>query len=187
MLDLDTLPSLTTARLELRALTDADIPALFHLFSDPEALRYWSHGPFTREAQARELLERVQVGLRQRQFYQWGIARCDSGELIGTCTLFNLHPTNRRAELGFMLSRGHWGRGLMREALERLLDFGFRDLGLHRLEADTDPGNTASNGLLERLGFRREGLLRQRWFVHGQWADTVYWGLLGSESQYGRP
>jgi RimJ/RimL family protein N-acetyltransferase len=74
----------------------------------------------------------------------------------------------------------------MRAALERLLDFAFGELGLRRLEADVDPNNVRSIASLERLGFRREGYLRERWFVGGQVEDALFYGLLRREWE-GRP
>ena len=95
-----------------------------------------------------------------------------------------------RAEIGYILGREHWGRGYAAEAQRRVVAHAFDDLGLHRLEADTHPDNAASSRSLERLGFRREGLLRERWEVAGEFSDSVLWGLLASEwreSTYERP
>ena len=92
----------------------------------------------------------------------------------------------RRAELGIAIGADHWGRGHARAALGRVLQYGFEDLQLHRLEADVDPDNAASLRLFEALGFQREGLLRQRWFMHGRWCDSVLLGLLQPEwAEYG--
>ena len=101
--------------------------------------------------------------------------------VMGTCTLAQLDEQNRRAELGFALGREHWGNGYMREALVALFDFAFGELKLHRLEADVDPRNAASIHLLERLGFKKEGYLRERWWVNGEIQDTLFYGLLQRE------
>ena len=87
--------------------------------------------------------------------------------MIGTCTLARLDPGNLRTELGFALNRRDWGAGFMGEAVGVVLDFAFGPLGMRRVEADADPRNQASIRLLERLGFTREGFLRERWFVEG--------------------
>ena len=87
-------------------------------------------------------------------------------------------PNNRHAEIGFILAREHWGKGFAQEAVRRVLAFGFGDMGLHRVEADVDPANEASLALLEKLGFRREGYLHERWFTFGAWKDSVILGLL---------
>jgi RimJ/RimL family protein N-acetyltransferase len=88
---------------------------------------------------------------------------------------------NRRGELGFALRRDAWGRGYVREILPVLVAWAFGPLGLHRLEADVDPRNEASIRALERLGFRVEGRLRDRWQVTGEVQDTLILGLLEPE------
>jgi RimJ/RimL family protein N-acetyltransferase len=115
---------------------------------------------------------------REGDLLQWGITLPDSDTVIGTATLAQIDLRNARAEIGFALGREHWGRGLAREAVSVLLDHAFGEMGLHRIEADSDPGNQPSIRLLERLGFRREGYLPERWYVGGRWHDTVMFGLL---------
>ncbi|MDO9353805.1 MAG: GNAT family protein, partial [Solirubrobacteraceae bacterium] len=87
----------------------------------------------------------------------------------------------RRAELGYALARQAWGGGYMHEALQALVAHAFEALQLHRLEADIDPRNAASARSLERLGFVREGLLRERWIVDGEVSDSALYGLLAPE------
>ena len=174
-------PTLQTARLLLRPLTHADVPALFGIFSDPAVVRYWSRPAMNDRMQARRLVSDIRKGYRTGSVLQLGVALRDAGTLLGTCTLFAFHPTSRRAELGYALGHAHWGQGYMNEALERLLAYAFDDLGLHRLEADIDPANEASARSLLRLGFVREGLLRERWIVGDTISDSEIYGLLRSE------
>jgi RimJ/RimL family protein N-acetyltransferase len=162
-------------------LADRDVPALFAIFSDPEVMRYWSHAPFEGESEARTYVEDTRQGCAEGSFLQWGVARSGDDALLGTCTLWKVDPPNRRSEIGFVLGREHWGRGLMTEALETLFEFAFDRLGLERLEADVDPANAASIALLERLGFVREGFMRERWWVGGKAFDSVFYGLLARE------
>ena len=177
------LPTLTSARVALRPLVDADVPALFDIFSDPEVMRYWSSPPFKSAADAERLLRDIHESFRTRRLFQWGIAQNADGRIVGTCTLFRLEPTHRRAEVGFALARASWGRGLASEALTTALRFAFESLHLHRVEADADPRNERSLRLLERHGFRREGHLRERYHVSGEVQDAVILGLLRSEWQ----
>lgn len=99
-------------------------------------------------------------------------------ELIGTISLFSFYEESRRAEVGYILSRSYWGSGIMSEALKAILKYAFLDLNLNRLEADIDPDNVASAGLLKKMGFQLEGLLKERWIVSGQVTDTELYGLL---------
>lgn len=172
------LPTLSGARVVLRRLEAGDVGALFSVFSDAEVTRYWSTPPMTDRAEAAALLEEIEKHRREGDLLQWGITLPDSDTVIGTATLAQIDRRHARAEIGFALGREHWGRGLAREAVSVLLDHAFGEMGLHRIEADSDPGNQPSIRLLERLGFRREGYLPERWYVDGRWHDTVMFGLL---------
>jgi ribosomal-protein-alanine N-acetyltransferase len=174
---------LETPRLLLRNLVEADAPALFALYSDAETMRYWSCPEYHDPAQALALIRSIGQAVAEGSLLEWGVVSRDGDRLVGTLTLHQLDPGNRRAELGFLLGRPWWGRGLMREAAQAALAFAFDPdgLDLHRLEADTDPRNQASIRLLERLGFVREGLLRQRWCVAGEWSDSALFGLLAPD------
>ncbi len=183
MINSDTLPRIDAARVTLRWLTDEDASSLFSIFSDAEVMRYWSSLPLTELEGARKLLADIHDFFRQRTLFQWGIARNTDDRIIGTCTLFNIDLGNRRAELGYALGREHWGHGYMQEALGALLDFFFDDLNMHRLEADVDPRNASSVKTLERLGFQREGYLRERWLVGEEIQDALFYGLLRREWQ----
>jgi RimJ/RimL family protein N-acetyltransferase len=178
--ELEPLPTLRTARTDLRAISLDDLAALHEVFSDPEAMRYWSSPPHRDERETRELIASIDRGQRAGSVLQWAIERRADRRLLGTVTLL---PAGEqpRAELGFILGREHWGKGFAGEAQRRVVRFAFEELGLHRLEADTHPDNRSSARSLERLGFRREGLLRERWLVAGEYSDSVLWGLLAAE------
>ena len=175
------LPTVDADRVRLRWLTEADVPALFDIFSDPEVTRYWSFPALADREAAAALLAEIHDYFRQGTLYQWGVALQDSDLVVGTCTLASIDLQNRRAEIGFALHRGYWKQGLISEALVALLHHAFEDLKLHRIEADVDPRNAASLRLLERFGFEREGYLRERWIVDGEVTDTVFYGLLESD------
>jgi RimJ/RimL family protein N-acetyltransferase len=181
ILDQPRLPTLPGERVALRWLTAADADDIYEIYSDPEAMRFWSTTAMTAKSQARTLLREIREEHAAGHLHEWGLVDPLGGKVIGTCTLFHLDRSNRRAEIGFALGRQWWGKGLMGEALTVLLDFAFGQLGLRRIEADTDPANSASIRLLESLGFRREGLLRERWNVGGELQDTLFLGLLARE------
>jgi len=181
MIDGLQLPTLDADRVRLRWIETRDVEAIFAVFADPDVTRYWSTGPFSTHLAAEALIAEIHECFATQRLFQWGIARRDDDVLIGTCTLAHLTPAHRRAELGYALVRSHWGQGLATEALERLLQFSFGDLRLHRLEADVDPRNLRSIALLERLGFRREGHLRERWWTGDEVADGLFYGLLAPQ------
>ncbi len=177
----DKLPTLTSSRVVLRWLEHSDVPALFQIFSDQLVMRYWSSAPWIDNADGVEMVESVRRGFAEGSLYQWGVARRSDEALIGTCTLAHVDAHNRRAEIGFALRHDQWGRGYMSEATRTLVRFAFEELELHRIEADVDPRNEASIRLLERLGFQREGYLRERWLVGQEANDTIFYGLLRRE------
>jgi RimJ/RimL family protein N-acetyltransferase len=117
--------------------------------------------------------------------WKWGLALRDTNTVIGTVTLFNLSLSNGRAEIGYAMGSAHWGKGYMNEALKALIVHAFDVMDFRRLEADVDPRNTASIRTLERLGFQREGFLRERWHVGGELQDAFFYGLLKREWQRG--
>ena len=168
---------LQTERLTLRFIDDNDAQALFRLFSDPEALRYWSSTAWLHPAQASDNIEQTLKAYREGTALRLAMVLPD-GELIGTVTLYDFDRRNHRCQLGYMLARPHWGRRYMQEALPALIAHGFSALALHRIEADIHPDNIASERILQGLQFRREGHLRERWFVGGEISDSVIYGLL---------
>lgn len=177
----DALPVLDTERLRLRPVRRTDADHVLEVFGDDAAMRYWSHEPLADLDAAHDYIDRMMSGFAARTLFQWVIAERESDAMVGTVTLYQWDRQNRRAEVGFMLGRAHWGRGFAQEAVRAVLRFAFDRMDLHRVEADTHPDNAASLRLLERLGFRREGHLRERWFTFGAWSDSVLLGLLRSE------
>jgi [ribosomal protein S5]-alanine N-acetyltransferase len=177
--------TLDTSRLHLRPLVRADADALFQMHADPEVMRYWSTPPWAGIEQADGMIEADREALPAGRHLRLaltlrGEAVATSASLIGTCSLFSFHEASRRAEIGYALVRGAWGRGLMHEALTALVRVAFETLNLNRLEADIDPRNSASARSLARLGFVQEGYLRERWIVAGEVSDTALYGLLRS-------
>jgi len=175
--------TIPTPRLTLRFLNEADLPAIYAIFSHPEVMRYWSYPPWTDRSQAQQWLIDIQEGYRTGNALQLGIERRADQALVGTCTLFQFHVANRRAEIGYALGRPYWKLGYMHETLQALLRYAFQTLDLNRLEVDIDPRNHASANVLDRLGFQKEGHLRERWIVNGEVSDTWLYGLLRREWQ----
>lgn len=177
----DTLPVITTPRVVLRWISEDDIDGLYEVFSDPQVMRYWSTVPLPNREAAAELQREIAEGNENNTMLKWGLALRESNSVIGTTTLFNLNLDNGRAEIGYAMARAHWGKGYMNEALRALVSHAFDVMNLRRLEADVDPRNAASIRTLERLGFQREGFLRERWHVNGEIQDAIFYGLLRRE------
>ena len=176
----DTL-TLDTPRLHLRPLAAADAAALYRMHADPQVMRYWSTPPWAGIEQAEAMIDTDREALPAGRHLRLALTlRGGDDVLVGTGSLFSFHEASRRAEIGYVLAREVWGRGLMHEALTALVGFAFETLNLNRLEADVDPRNTASVKSLARLGFVQEGFLRERWIVGDEVSDTALFGLLRS-------
>jgi RimJ/RimL family protein N-acetyltransferase len=173
-------PELRGRRLHLRGPTAGDADDLFALFSDPEVMRYWSRAPMRERGEAEGLIGEMLEAFGKRELINWVVAGRDD-RVIGTCTLFHFDPRHRHAEVGYALRSDHWGRGLASEAVSLAIDWALQALDLHRVEADIDPRNEASRRLLERLGFRSEGVLRERFFVGDAATDSELFGVLATE------
>lgn len=176
------LPTIDAGGLSLRAIEPADADELYRLFGDRGVTRQMSLRRLRSRAEAEAMIADIGRHFREHTLYQWGIAEPD-GRLCGTLTLAALDAEQRRAEIGFALLPATRGRGVMVRAATALLEFAFETMRLRRVEADVDPDNEPSIRLLERLGFRREGLLRERWLVDGAPRDAVVMGLLRSDWQ----
>lgn len=131
--------TLRTERLLLRPLAPPDVQALFAVFSDPKVMRYWSSAPWASMEKALELIAKDRTALPAGEHLRLGLEIPGSAELIGTCSLFNFVPQCKRAEIGYGMSSSFWGKGYMHEALCALLELGFSELELNRIEADVDP------------------------------------------------
>jgi ribosomal-protein-alanine N-acetyltransferase len=178
-MDLTVIPrELKTDRLYLRPLGMKDEMGMFAMLSDPESMKFWSSEPITDIEEARKVLREDEESDAKGNSMCWAVIHNTEQKMIGKCILFQFSQQNHRAEIGYILNREYWRQGFMFEALEAVINFAFSGLNLHRIEADVDTNNTGSLTILEKLGFKQEGLFRDRWRVYGEWQDSVMLGLL---------
>ena len=170
-------PTLATGRLVLRQLRHDDAEALFPVLSDAEVMTWWSSGPHATVDETRDYL-RFNAAEGEGHLC-WAITLAGDDTALGWVIL--IERREGVAEVGYILARGHWGRGIAREAVKEIIDFGFEHLSLRRIYADTDPDNSGSIALLERLGFQREGRLRGEWLTHIGVRDSLIFGMLQGE------
>ncbi len=175
-------PQLETNRLILREMTYNDLEFYFRHFNNAKIVEGSCFpGPKDLEA-AKEELERYCIKpFKENKGIRWGIIRKGDNELIGTCGYYDWHKTVRRAEIGYDLDPAYWGQGLMTEALRAVLQYGFEKMNLNRIQAIIDSRNTRSLNLVHRLGFKKEGVLRQNSYFDGQFRDDVCFSLLRKE------
>lgn len=174
--------TLETDRLLLRGLHLEDADFLFTEWSDPQVTRFMcDEEPLQQREQAEEVLCRFQSPETNPHLKWWGIERKADGRLIGTCGFGRWDQNHHRAEIGYDLCPDAWGQGLMPEALQALLRFGFEEMKLNRIEATVHVKNLRSQRVLKKLGFQREGLLREYFCRDGNYNDQVQYSLLKRE------
>jgi [ribosomal protein S5]-alanine N-acetyltransferase len=175
-------PTLHTARLRLRPFTSADADALFALHSNDNVLRYWDAPPWTDRARAERFIAACRQMAEDGSGARLALDRAFDGAFIGWCGLARWNPDHRSASMGYCLDDAAWGNGYATEAARALLQWAFDTLDLNRVQAETDTRNAASARVLEKLGFVREGWLREDCVVNGEVSDSWVYGLLRRES-----
>ncbi len=178
-------PTITTERLLLRPATQGDLSFVLTLFSRSETNRYSSYGDISTPKEAKQLFDAFLKPGSDTHF-RLVVDLRGTGEPVGTIGLYAYSEQNRRAELGYDLLREHWGKGLTTEAVIAVLRYAFEELKLNRVEAKTDSENVASIRVLEKSGFIREGLLRQRYNYKGGFHDEVFYGILVGDLRQNR-
>ena len=172
-------PDLATERLLLRKITQADVPAVFYLRSDPQILEYLSKEPITAIKEAEDFITRITNDQENNDGILWGIAvKEDPAQLIGTICYWRLDKGHYRAEIGYALVPAFWKKGIMKEAIQTVLEYGFTVMGLHSIEGRISPQNIASAAVLESTGFVREAYFKEDFFFNGKFEDTAVYSRL---------
>ncbi|WP_189959057.1 GNAT family N-acetyltransferase [Streptomyces alanosinicus] len=174
-------PILRTTRLRLRPFTEADADLLFALHSSTHVMRYWDSAPWKDRARAERFIAMCGRIADEGTGARVAIDRASDGAFVGWCGLTNWDPDNRSASLGYCLDPAMWGHGYATEAARALLQWAFDTLDLNRVQAEADTRNAASGRVLEKIGFVREGTLREDCVVNGEVSDSWVFGLLRRE------
>jgi RimJ/RimL family protein N-acetyltransferase len=176
-------PTLDTDRLRLRPFTEADADPLYAMHSNARVLRYWDSPPWTAPDRAERFLAKCRRMAEEGTGARTAIDRRDDGTFLGWCAATRWSPDYRSAALGYCLNESAWGHGYATEAARALLQWAFETLDLNRVQAEVDTRNAASARVLEKLGFVREGTLREDCIVNGEVSDSWVYGLLRREWQ----
>ena len=172
---------LETSRLNLRAVVEADLPALLEINSDTEVNRFLPYPVWSTMDDAYSWYQRTQQRTTDGDLVYRVLIEKQTDALVGGCLLMYYDAANSRADLGYLQRRSSWGRGLLREAAAAVIDDAFCRMDLQRLEAQINPRNIPSCRVVESLGFQREGILRKRWIDKGTPSDCAFYGLLREE------
>jgi ribosomal-protein-alanine N-acetyltransferase len=176
------LPELETERLLLRKMRLDDARAMFAYASDPEVTRYVLFETHRSIEDSEAFLRLAVEGYERGDFGGWGVVLKDSGAFVGTCGVdYGYAPEHARAELGYVLSREHWGKGLIPEAVRAVIRFGFGRMELNRIQARCIAENTASARVMEKAGMTYEGTLREYQLIKGAYRDMKFYSILRRE------
>ncbi|RNI32713.1 N-acetyltransferase [Hanamia caeni] len=172
-------PTLTTSRLVLRKMGGGDNAQIFKLRADVRVMKYIGKKPMQTIAEADEFINLINDGITNNTGINWAMAlKEDVNKLIGTIGLWRIIKEHYRAEIGYMLSPEYWRKGIGKEAILRIIDYGFNTLHLHSIEGKINPVNDASAKALESTGFIREALFKEDFFFNGQFEDTAIYSIL---------
>ena len=172
------LPTLTTPRLVLRPVRMSDAQDLYEYSRDPQVAQHVLWDAHRSIHQTRAYIRYLLRQYRNAAPGTFAIALRDSGKVIGTIGFMWVQHENRSAEVGYSLSRAYWNRGYMSEALRAVLDFGFTQLNLNRIEAQHECDNPASGHVMKNAGMRHEGTLRERIYNKGRYADVELYAIV---------
>jgi ribosomal-protein-alanine N-acetyltransferase len=178
-------PELDTPRLKLTMLDESDADSIFKLFSDNSVIEYYDLEAFTDLSQAIKIIRFFQARFNENLGIRWAIRLKETNKLIGTCGFNAWNPAMKNAVIGYDLLPDFWGKGYTTEAVHRIIKVAFSgELAcgeLNRIQGDTVPGNSASESVLCKVGFKEEGLRRQSGYWKNKFHDLKCFGLIQSE------
>ncbi|MEY9866547.1 ribosomal-protein-alanine N-acetyltransferase [Peribacillus sp. B2I2] len=171
-------PLIETRRLILREVTIEDAGDMFKYLSDTDVVKPMGLDPCQTVNDVWDEIKWYESIFKEGTGIRWGITLKDSGKVIGSCGFLNMVSKHHRAEIGYELSKDHWRKGIASEALEAVVMYGYRHFQLERIEALIEPANSPSQKLVEKQGFRREGLLRHYEYTCGKFDDLYMYSLI---------
>jgi [ribosomal protein S5]-alanine N-acetyltransferase len=181
------LPTIETDRLLLRKITLNDAQDMFEYASDPQVSEYTTWSTHASIEDTKYFLKSLIKMYKRRELVDWGIEHKADRKFIGTCGYVEWSMTHSRAEIGYALSSKYWNQGYMSEAVNAIMEFGFREMVLNRIEAKCKVNNIASARVMEKLGMQLEGILRQQLFVKGRYWDLKLYSILRDDFFADRP
>lgn len=165
------IPTIETERLILRKIKTSDYADMYEYSRLDEVTKYLLWSPHPDKSYTYGYIEQLQPQYRRGEFFDWAVELKSEGKMIGTCGFTALDTLHNRGEVGYVLNPAYWGRGIAPEALERVLEFAFGELGLNRVEARYMNGNVRSRRVMEKCGMTYEGTLRGHIFCKGEYRD----------------
>jgi [ribosomal protein S5]-alanine N-acetyltransferase len=174
-------PTLETERLKLIEIMPNHAESIFKILSLDEVTRYYGTDRFTSIEEAKKLIDMFQKNFYEKRSMRWGIVLKENNKFIGTLGLNGLQLKNKKAEIGYEIHPSYWRKGYTSEAIKEVLRYSYLELELNRIGAVVYVENEASSNLLEKLGFKKEGVLRDYLFQNNSFHTTSMFSLLKRE------
>lgn len=175
------MPTLRTERLVLRPMRTDDAYDMYEYACRDDVTEFLLWSPHESVGYTREYLAYIETRYPKGEFYDWAITLADSGKMIGTVGFTKIHTAHNAAEIGYVLNPEYHHLGLGFEAASRIVDFGFEELSLNRIEARFMQGNAASLHVMEKLGMTLEGYARDGMLVKGSYRTIGTCSILRNE------
>jgi ribosomal-protein-alanine N-acetyltransferase len=177
-LNFSSFPILESERLCFRKLTITDAPEILELRGNPETMKYIPRPLITDIDGALAHIKMINDKIDENIDINWAVTEKGSDECIGIMGFYRTQPEHYRTELGYMITPEHWGKGYVTEAVTVLLDFAFNTLQFHSIEAVIDSRHTASERVLQKVGFIKEAHFKENFYYNNEFTDTVIYSLL---------
>lgn len=174
-------PKLVTERLVLRGPLEKDIQSVFDIHTDPDVMRYYGVEPYDSLEKSKKHLDWLTKIHKEKTGLRWIITLKDEDIYIGDVGFYDWEKKHSRAEIGYILGKQYWGKGIMTEAIKTALDYGFNEMNLNRIQALIDPRNDASKKVAEKHGFKYEGTFRDYEYEYGAFIDLGMYSVLKRE------
>lgn len=168
----------------MRRITESDYKDILEIYSDNETVKYDSINIIESVDDIKKHIRFINQGYEERIFISWGIADNKTDKIIGIISLQHFDYFNGKAEVGYILNKKYWGKGIMINSLSLLINYAFDELNFHRLELIIHPANLNSINLGERLGFKIEGVKRECELnlKNNNYEDRIIMGLINKKS-----
>ncbi len=174
-------PVLETGRLLLRSFNEGDVNDIFEYASEPDVSKYLPWETHASVEATKEFLKKSKEIFQAADNIDWGIELKTEKKLVGAISIRNWNDQNKCGDIGYVLSKKYWGKGITTEALRTIIQFGFGKLNINRMEAHCDENNPASYRVMEKAGMRYEGTLREKVFIKGRFVTIRFYSILRKE------
>ncbi len=172
-------PVIETERLILRKPVPEDIPAWFKMRSNEENMRYIGRKPATAIEEVKALYDLVVQDIEANKHIGWVVAeKSNASGFVGMIGFHRIKPEHHRAEVGYMIEKEYQGKGYGKEAVKAIIEYAFKEMNIHSIEADIDKDNIASERLLLSIGFVKEGYFKESFYFEGTFIDSVIYSLV---------